>query len=342
MVTLLANFEINSDSSTAVLPPPIIITSSNIEIKAAKLNASDPAGFNDTLKTILNSNDSNPNSTKVKINDEFFQKLTNITKPSISLTSWNSNPHSEKDSSISINSNVISFEIKADQTTVELKNLTNPIQIQKNKKTKTDDITKKNVCKYWDKNSKTWSIDGATLHNETNTYIICDVTHLTDFGASQDLIVPTITIAHKDDEVWYTTEENFGIYTCVIYFVVFLIISVLAGYMKFSKYEAKITSKERKNHEADQTLDPINNSKGPDFFAKREEKKSNSVQEENQDNKSKRINNLSPLYAIYYSRNSGDCRRKIGGFVLYLMLVSMFLACLFSSPDLDVIIYFEF
>ena len=318
---------------------PILITTANIEIKAAKLNTTDEGGLNNTLNTILNSNDSSNTSTKVIVNDEFLNILGNVSGPAISVTKWNSNPHGNADTTSNITSSVVSFQVQdQNQNTVSIQNLSNPIQIQISKNSNNEDPSKKMVCKYFDQNTNIWETDGLILVSENNDSIVCNCTHLTDFSGSLDLIIPSTTLPN-DDTDWYTTENNFGIYASVIYFCFFFMISLMLFCCKFSKYSSKIDKKLSNNIKGpDMTADPINKEpNSSELFAKRE-KLSINQDHPGEINKSLQIYNISPIYAVFHSRNNIECRRRISGFIIYLMLVSMFLACLYSSPDLDVLI----
>lgn len=137
------------------------------------------------------------------------------------------------------------------------------------------------------------------------------------------------------DEEWYTVGKNFGLFASIILIGVLFILSILVSFCSFSSNQAKI---EPKPVEQDQTVDPINRFEGdsasPDIFVKRKlEMKTVTPPKYTSTNSDYMI---SPLYVIYSSRSSTECRRKISGFILYIMLISMFLACLFSSPDFDV------
>ena len=322
---------------------PIIISSPNIEIRAAKLDYTNQQNFNSTLNSVLNSNNSSPNVTKVTINDEFISKIKDIPNSSISLTKWTSNPYASTDSTTNITTSVVSFEVKdASHNAVSIKNLTSPLTIQMNKNDNSDNNNPNKTydCQYWDKNNSKWSKDGVSLLSKTNSSIQCNVNHLTDFGAAQITIIQTNNYNNNNNninvntDIWYTTDQNFGVWASVIYYVFFLFIATVLSCHKFSKYESKIIQKNSKDREqGDQTLDPINMIKSPDLFAKRSEE--SNIKRQDSD-KSKKIYNISPLYSIYNSKSNVDCRRKFAGFILYIMLVSMFLACLYSSPDLDV------
>lgn len=331
---------------------PIVITTANIEIKAAKLNTTDKTGLTNTVNSVLNSNDNSTTATKVKLNDDFINKLGNVSGgASIAMKKWNINPYANSDSSNSnITSSVVSFEVKdKNQGTVSMNNLSTPIQIQIPKKTNNNDDKKATVCKYFNKKNNTWSTDGLSLSSENNDSMVCNCSHLTDFAGSLDLkVAATDTITNTDDtEVWYTTDANFGVYSCVIYFGGFMIISLLLSCFKFSKYDSKIMDKNsaspiRADH-GDMTQDPMNKDDNS-LFAKRQQKAESHENREREDeeNIKQNIYKISPIYAIFNSKNNMECRRRVSGFVIYLMLVSMFLACLYSSPDLDVYIFLFF
>ena len=324
---------------------PIVITTANIEIKAAKLNTTDKTGLTNTVNSVLNSNDNSTTSTKVKLNDDFMNKLGNVSGASIAMKKWNINPYANSDSSNSnITSSVVSFEVKdKNQGIVSMNNLSTPIQIQIPKKVNNNDDKKATVCKYFNKNNNTWTTDGLSLSSENNDSMVCNCSHLTDFAGSLDLKVAN-TITNTDNtDVWYTTDANFGVYSCVIYFGSFMMISLLLSCFKFSKYDSKIMDRSsaspiRAEH-VDMTQDPMNKDDNS-LFAKRQQAETHDKKEsENEQNVKQNINNISPIYAIFNSKNNLECRRRVSGFVIYLMLVSMFLACLYSSPDLDVFLF---
>ena len=324
---------------------PIVITTANIEIKAAKLNTTDKTGLTNTVNSVLNSNDNSTTSTKVKLNDDFMNKLGNVSGASIAMKKWNINPYANSDSSNSnITSSVVSFEVKdKNQGIVSMNNLSAPIQIQIPKKVNNNDDKKATVCKYFNKNNNTWTTDGLSLSSENNDSMVCNCSHLTDFAGSLDLKVAN-TITNTDNtDVWYTTDANFGVYSCVIYFGSFMMISLLLSCFKFSKYDSKIMDRSsaspiRAEH-VDMTQDPMNKDDNS-LFAKRQQAETHDKKEsENEQNVTQNVNNISPIYAIFNSKNNLECRRRVSGFVIYLMLVSMFLACLYSSPDLDVFLF---
>jgi len=335
---------INSQLSSASANTPIVITTTNVVITAATLNTTDNVGLQLTLQTVLNSNDSNTQDSKVNVNDDFLNNMKGVGGASISLTKWTSNPYSNIDNTSNVTSSVVTFAVQdKTQSSVSIQNLSTPIQITINRKNIQYDKTKKSVCKYFDKTKNTWETDGLNFVSETADSILCNCTHLTDFGGSLDDIVTTTVISTNTEssENWYPLDNNFGIFTCVIYFICFFMIAILLYFFKFSKYEPIPTrSPTIKHYNQDSSaIRALQKDESPVIMKSENspQVKTEHIPENIETIKILHIYNISPIYSIFHSRDNDECRRRVSGFIIYLMLVSMFLACLYSSPDLDVL-----
>ena len=49
-------------------------------------------------------------------------------------------------------------------------------------------------CRYWDHKKNQWSTEGMFEKERTDTYILCEATHLSDFAVSADDIVPEFNL----------------------------------------------------------------------------------------------------------------------------------------------------
>ncbi len=314
---------------------PITMSTANVEVKTGKLNTNDSAKLNKTLLSVLNSNDDSPSATKIEINSEFISKFSGLTTPSVAFTTWITNPYDSQDNKSNITSRVVSFEIKdSNNNAVIIKGLSNPILIHINKKEKKGN-NKYYVCKYWDKVNNKWKKDGLSVHFESDTILTCKTSHLTDFGGSQDDIVVT-------ELKNYSIAHSFGVFASIIYFVVFFIIASILFIWTFSQYDAKNDG----GLQTEGVRLKENESPGEKTGLKAGqviEMRQNGQENENGEiSRKRKIYRLCPFISIYKSRTSNECRRKIAGFVLYMMSFSMFLACLYSSSDLDVNIFIFF
>lgn len=111
--------------------------------------------------------------------------------------------------------------------------------------------------------------------------------------------------------------------------------------MTFNQNDVILAKRPYNPEDNDQSTNQIHND-NPNFISKSLEIESNGA---NDKERMKNLNEkeaikvyfLSPIYSIMHSRNSGHSRRRIAAFINYLMLVSLFLACLYSLPDFDVI-----
>ena len=70
-----------------------------------------------------------------------------------------------------------------------------------------------------------------------------------------------------------------------------------------------------------------------DDISKESEK--NKKQEQNDNVKSFKM--LSPIYSLIFSNSYEECSKKLANLIIYITTISMFLACLYSSPDYDVL-----
>ena len=332
------------DSQLANSNITIVITTTNIEIHAAKVDRNDRDKMRTTLNSVLNSNNADPSSSKVTLNDDFLTTLKSVGGGSVALKKFTTNPYAAKDTTITISSSVVSFEVKDDsQTVLNITQLSTAIQIQIPRSSGKVEKGKKSACKYFDKKENKWKNDGLKLHSETAESITCNCSHLTDFGGTMEaisVVTPTGTI---NSDIWYTVINNFGIWACVIYFVSFCLIVVMLIGFTFNKYEPiPATSAGIRGH-PDDTVDPHHHTdiithtpnvmmthdaapESPEF-----KKDPNSLKHY----KTLLMYRISPLYSIWRSNDQIECRRRISGFVNYIMLISMFLACLYSSADPD-------
>lgn len=332
------------DSQLANSNVTIVITTTNIEIHAAKLDRSDDKKMQKTLNSVLNSNNADPSSSKVTLNDDFLAKLKAVSGGAVALKKFTSNPYSEKDTTITISTSVVAFEVKDDsQTVLNITNLTTAIQIQIPRSSGDVKKGKQSACKYFHKKENKWKNDGLKFHSETAESIICNCSHLTDFGGSMEdisVVTPTGTIS---SDIWYTLINNFGIWASVIYFATFCLIYVMLLGITFNKYEPIPATSAGIRGRHDETVDPHHHAdiitpnvmmthdaaESPEF------KKDQAMDSKLKHYKTLLIFRISPLYSIWRSKDQIECRRRISGFVNYIMLISMFLACLYSSADPD-------
>ena len=173
--------------------------------------------------------------------------------------------------------------------------------------------------------------DGLSVHFESDTILTCKTNHLTDFGGSQDVVEAAKELKN------YSIAHSFGVFASIIYFVVFMVIASILFIWTFTQLDAKIDGIQHTEViHLKETESP-----GEKTGLKAEQViEMRHIGQENEDISMKRkIYRLCPFISICKSRTSNECRRKIAGFVLYMMSFSMFLACLYSSSDLDVKLY---
>ena len=193
---------IASQISTLTSGVPLIIKTTNLQVKINKLDSSKnnselqvelSSMFSDQDMDSLNSTNSSnlvagqtvttTFSGNIVFNDNFLNVIKNQTSPAVSFTKWTSNPYQDQGNT-TISSSVISFSVVVNGSKVNISNLANPIQIQI-PKTKNANANYTFSCQYWNETTSQWSTDGVTLASESAQAITCNVTHLTDFAGAE-------------------------------------------------------------------------------------------------------------------------------------------------------------
>ena len=315
-VELIINSQLSSNKTVS-------FTSGNIVIKAIKLDTSNKTQMAEILKTVFSSNSgsgnsSTSNSSSILVSDSFIELLSQMNSASAQKTEWTSNIYSTKDRDTIISSGVISFDVKgANNSKVEIKNLSSPIQIQIAQKNKIED-NQEIKCKFFNITTNKWEENGMELSGNNGSHV-CKTNHLTDFATS----VILKGISNSED---YTLENNYGIYASIIYFMLCFLICIGLLFFSFpnnNKKEIKSESPEVMN---------IMNAENEDMNKEGEKNKKHW-----QNDNIKSFKMLSPIYSLICSNSYEECSKKLANLIIYITTISMFLACLYSSPDYDVL-----
>ena len=326
-VDLIINSQLNSNQTEV----PITFQSNNIAITAVKLDTSNKTAMAVTLKKVfedytLAEKNSTVTSSKIIVSADFIDQLSSVKGASVSKTEWSSNIYSSKDPQTSITSKIVSVNVKDEaKSKVEIKNLSSPVEIQITEKNTTQEGS---TCKFFNETTNKWEDKGVQTKkdNLSNSTYKCQSTHLTDFGTSKVVIVAQ---NNYSGEIWYTINSNYGLWASVIYFFVLLLVYLVVHSMKFNKAYKSIQLQEP-NTGALQTDKEVEQH-SPDCLTKNHQKIETIINDEQND-----FWILMPIYSIIKSNSRDDCSKKIANFGIYVTTISMFLSCLFSSPDYDV------
>ena len=313
-VELIINSQLSSNKTVS-------FTSGNIVIKAIKLDTSNKTQMAETLKNVFSSNSlsdnsSNSNSSSIVVNDAFIEILSHMNSVSAQKTEWASNIYSTKDPNIIISSGVVSFDVKGENNSkVEIKNLSSPIQIQIAQKNKIED-NQEIKCKFFNTTTNKWEENGMEL--SVNSSYVCKSSHLTDFATS----VILKGISSSDN---YTLKNNYGIYASIIYFMLCFLICLSLLFVNFpTKNKMEI------ERDMPETIS-MNVGSAEDL-----NKEVTKQQKQEKKVSLTSFKMLSPIYSLLFSKSYEECSKKLANFIIYLTTISMFLACLYSSPDYDV------
>ena len=332
------------DNQLNTIGSQINIKTNNLQVKGKVIDTSDTTSMTTSLTQMLTTTDTTvTTSVSVSISTSFISKLSTVSGgAAVSATTWTKNPHGDTDTKTNINSNVFSLSVKdKNKNKVSIKDLPKPLKIKIPKKGKNNE-GKQTKCKYYDEPTLSWSEDGVVTTEDTDDHISCEVTHLTDFGGSEQVIIDTViqntntNIISSSSDVWYTLVDNFGIWAWVIYAVLTIFMVTSFGFMKVSKCDADIEHIETEGVRLKDIESPgekIGLSDGKTVkHAVQEDKEAKEMQQ------TMKCFRISPFVSIYHAHDKLEGMRKTASFVLYVTIISMFLACLYSSPNLDVIL----
>jgi len=98
-------------------------------------------------------------------------------------------------------------------------------------------------CRYWDGKKEQWSTQGMTEVERTDTYILCEATHLSDFAVSADDVVPEFNLVNPVDAG--DLFSNLNMDNAVVIFVIGIIICCFSAF-NYVGYKRDIRDRERK------------------------------------------------------------------------------------------------
>ena len=165
------------------------ITTSTFSISAQKVSINNTKGLNITCP-----------SAKIALNSPISAPGLNGTEHTLIFGSTDPSLYPSNKSS-SMKTDIIRFTLfntSGEMALVE--NLTEPIGITFPAKKK---ITSSFVCKYWDEKNSTWSTHGVkSIKSETDNFITCNTSHLSDFAILDDASSDELNIAITDAVFW--------------------------------------------------------------------------------------------------------------------------------------------